>query len=1280
MKRRLLALTLIATIAVATLWGNQFVGRILDQKLAPLLSEALELPVTLGPLKVNLLTLGASSPSLVMGEASSPSIVVKDVQVELSWTSLLRGEIRLDHVRAADLMVNISRWPGNDNPWPTDYLFLDQWLPNSIQVQTARYVPADGSDYPVTDAGWERHLTGAVSFNWAQQHQADKITINGKLHSLEDLLTLTHFKLQATLSGTDISPNNNHLQLSIESEGSGYTINSTLQASSLQFDITASNITSWEWPAISKTTLENLTLEDLPQLSKRYSGSNQDFDIEVFLASSVPRLDLPDHQGELAITRVYFGDQYATDNSIKFHTTASGIKLEELTSHGPAGHLTAAGKIVQADTGWHFDGQATIAANSPENSIGEALLKSDWHWHSGNIKITGAGQTWGELLDSSEGKIELAGNHDATVKTPVAVSALLGRGQDAFALEDIKVDLGDSHITGRISLPGGQQRRLKMELEADQLNLDFLFQDSDKEPGIGIAVPTFLSKYPGLDLDWKFKLGHTQLPGIRLASAEATLLRDDKGGHISLSATGLKKGILGAKLQWQTPPHKPDNVTLAINMQDLALGQLFQQRQGLFNAHSTGTIQFTSQGTDVARIFEAMKGHAELTLDLRRDDDWQRPANPEELFSFSGDARLVVEKEQILGVKISKLHIAAIEQDVTGDVSIVVGRQPWLSADLQSHKINITHLQSLLPKSEAQADQAGILGSIRNLGTFQLRFTADELIFSGAEFSDVLVDVSSSVDLMEIKHLDFSLENGTVTSSAKLSWQGDEAVFSSHGEAHDLVLDPFFQRFSVASAVPLQGSFEISGRGGSIVEIGTHLSGKVDLKAVDTATSPDKRRELQLTLTRVADGVEAEVESLVIGRSVLKGSVRYTSPDARPPLLEIDLAGGDLFLNRWEDAKPDATAKQSDTGSLMSRTAEASSNLVHDVLTAPVKLLEDADSGTATSAVKTSDRIISAQPLQLDFLKQHDLRIRGKLDSLNSRVLVARNIEFDITNIDANFSGRIQAPYVNGGSIDTAFAYDLEQTPPPAALTATIIAVHDAPDQTTNSRTGFLSFTSQGASPAQLAENLNGQIYVEIGRGPLNYGGIAFLTADVARSMFRTLIPGAAKQTPEMQCAVTFAIFKDGTGVTPYGYAAQTRSANLLGRIEADLAAETIRIEFNSRSREGVGLSLGNMFSNSIRIEGPLNKPSVVPNTKAILWRGWAAFATAGLSMIGEGMLNRSLTSRDPCGDIQKEIRKEVCGGTSAAAASALVCPPADPLPEVSPQDTNQVDQAGASK
>jgi hypothetical protein len=83
------------------------------------------------------------------------------------------------------------------------------------------------------------------------------------------------------------------------------------------------------------------------------------------------------------------------------------------------------------------------------------------------------------------------------------------------------------------------------------------------------------------------------------------------------------------------------------------------------------------------------------------------------------------------------------------------------------------------------------------------------------------------------------------------------------------------------------------------------------------------------------------------------------------------------------------------------------------------------------------------------------------------------------------------------------------------------------------------------------------------------------------------------------------------------------------------------------------------VFSNTVRIKGPLTDPEIVPHTTSILWRGWAAFMTAGLSVVGESVIKRALSSEDPCRAIKKQIHKDVCGTEQAVAASPLACPPA---------------------
>ena len=188
-------------------------------------------------------------------------------------------------------------------------------------------------------------------------------------------------------------------------------------------------------------------------------------------------------------------------------------------------------------------------------------------------------------------------------------------------------------------------------------------------------------------------------------------------------------------------------------------------------------------------------------------------------------------------------------------------------------------------------------------------------------------------------------------------------------------------------------------------------------------------------------------------------------------------------------------------------------------------------------------------------------------------------------------------------------------------------------------------------------------MYLELGAGPIDYKNLTLLTADVATSAFQTLIPGMEKKQPELDCAVALAIFKDGIGTTPYGYAARTQDANLIGKVDINLKKELLHMSFSSSNRKGVGLSVGSVFSNTVEIEGPLTDPSVVPNTTGLLWRGWAAVMTGGLSVLGESVFKRVLASDNPCKSVQHHIHKKFCGTPEAAGVSTMVCP-ATPDPQ----------------
>ena len=145
MKRLIIpGLVLLALLALFQ-WGNSILEHTLDTELPKLLTRELGIPVTLAPTRTRITTLTVQSPKLIMGEPANPALVATGVTVSLDWADLLSGEIRLRRAGGDTLMVKPSLWPGNDDPWPADYRFLDPYLPDQLELDSASYVDADGN-------------------------------------------------------------------------------------------------------------------------------------------------------------------------------------------------------------------------------------------------------------------------------------------------------------------------------------------------------------------------------------------------------------------------------------------------------------------------------------------------------------------------------------------------------------------------------------------------------------------------------------------------------------------------------------------------------------------------------------------------------------------------------------------------------------------------------------------------------------------------------------------------------------------------------------------------------------------------------------------------------------------------------------------------------------------------------------------------------------------------------------------------------------------------------
>jgi len=1253
-KRLIFASFFLVTIVVLAIWGDRILSRTLDAELGPLLTRELGLPVQFAPIKARIFSLRARSSKLIMGDPENPAVVATGVEVSLAWSDLLNREIRLVHVSTTDLMVRPSNWPGSGKPLPNDYRFLDPWIPKTLQFETGRYIAATGDNYPLKQVRWQRKPEGGATVNWSEDRAGGEVALRAELKSLEALLRLAPVELDLKIAVSGKQNSGIALQAGLKpGEASGYTLDTHVQAAGINAHIVATHKTPWQLPDHSDTKIDKVEVNKLLDLISDYTTSAPSTEPETLLANTLPDLSLPGHQGHVAIEELRIKDETGKDTVFDFTMSEQGLNISSITSNGPTGVLQGHFDIVSSKEGWQLSLAADINARDAGESIAAQYLNTDWLWRAGHTRLDGKGDTWGTLLYSLEGEFTLAGAHRSEVVTPVKIAAQLDNNPGEFTLDHMEIELGEGRITGTAALTGIKQRKLNVDIKGEQLNLDFLFADEDTAPLPGMAIPKYLNIFPGIEVDWKLAIKGLQASGISLSQAEITLQRASGQGLLTVFADGVTGGKL--ELQLEASRHAgntPGDVTLAAKLTRMDIPQFFQQKT-LFHSRSTGTISFEGHGQGLDEVFKAMQGKARLAVDYRRDNDWKRASNAEEQLSFSGDAALEIKGDRILGLQIGQLDIDSFQQDVTGSVSIIAGRTPWLIADLDADKLNIDGLLALMPESSVQADQSDLLASLKKLGAMRVSLDARSVILMDLPMSNMTLEVSSAPDTFTIDQLDFTADGSHLESNGEISWKGNHAAFKAAAGVTNFDLDRFLIATPSVEHVPVSGSVNLQSEGRQFSELLANLSGQVNLHAsqAQTPSSLKSRRNLVMKVKRIVDGMHADISTLQLGSNELSGSVRYHK--TTPPLLEVEISGGSLSLLPWEESQARPQTKdpvKKGESATITAAAKDSADFVGKALLSPIRFF----SGPAEAA--PGKKYFSVKPLPFEILKKSNAKINGRMSSLTSSAGALQDMSFSGKLNDGLLSIQASAVVNKGkGKIDATV--NANTNPPSAKVTGSFDGVYSSTGEDNTPRSGFFFLTGLGRSPAALAATLNGTAYLEVGRGPFDYHRLSLLNADIASSMFRTLIPGIEDHESELECAVTLATFKDGTGITPYGFAARTNSANLIGHIEVDLKKEMMQLKFDSRSREGVGISLGSIFSNTVQVKGPLTDLHIVPNTTAIIWRGWAAVMTAGLSVVGESVYKRALASADPCKSIKKEIKKELCTTTQPAASSPLVCP-----------------------
>ena len=1252
MKRNTVIVIILLTVISLTILGDRILARILDQELPPLLTRELGLPVHLDPLKANIFSLTATTPRLVMGPADTPAVVATQVEVSLNWSDLLRGEIRLITARGEDLTLQLSNWPTSGDPWPTDYSFLDPWLPNELYLAQGRYLDKADSPYPVQQALWQRGPEGA-SVAWQEERLGSQIQMNAKLDSLARLLQLQAIKLDLdiTKDGKPESTIAIKSSLSPAAQG-GYELDLTTTAAGAEAHTSAGNNTPWELPSFSTTTVNLLQIEDVKALVSVYRENAQPLggDAKNFKAP-LPQPYLPEHSGTVTIADIRFRDELGKDTRFDFTTDASSVKVRNLSSNGPRGVLQGSFDMDVSPDGWKVDLDAVMQAADADKTLAPDYTNADWIWQTGHARVLGQGAHWQELLGSLEGDIDLKGYHRGKIHTPVSISALLDKMTGDFALDKLEVKLGEGVITGKVRLVEKDRPLLTAKLQGENLDLGFLFEDDAAPTEPGVTIPEYLGFLPSLDIDGSVEVSGLTTPAFQLASTGIALDRTPQGGSLTVTAAGVQGGSLELEMVVDATDGLSRKVDLKTKLVDMDLSELFQQDMRLYS-RSTGEINFSGTGSGITNMFNTMRGKARLSTDFRRDNNWDRKQVKEETLEIVADAGLIIEGRQIVGLELDNVDIDSIKQNVSARLTMRADTQPWLTADVVAEKLDIDGLVDLLPETTEEADRTDLLPFLKELGNAKLSLKAQALQYSQQELQDLTLIVSSEKDKFVIDKLDFTLEGNPLTSDGGLTWQEQTAALTANIKVSNFDIDRFLIPTRKTESVPVSGKINLESEGESFVQLLSNVTGRVSLAGAEQGAGvpADKQRRVEINAKRKRDGIHADVSEFVWGQNSFKGSLLYRQ-GARPSF-DVSIDSGTLNLEPWEKALDEQEpAKVAKDGSLLGSTAKTSAKLVNDILSAPLRMFSgprEADPGK---------KLFDNDPLPFETLQGYDARIEGRLTRLVSRTGNIAGVHVDGGIEKGKLSLKARADSFNGGPGNIQIDLDTLATPATVTFLLNFEDILTADGKPTFPRSGFINLSSTGHTTSQLAAMLNGEIYLELGEGPFEYTSVSLFTADLATRVATTLIPGIEKSQPMLECGIVLGTFEDGVGDTPVGYTLRTERANLIGRMNVDLKKETMELAVDSRSREGVGLAVGNVFSNTIRIRGPLTDPDIVPHTTGILWRGWAAFMTAGLSVVGESVLKRAMAAENPCKSIKKDIRKEVCGTGRALAQSPLVCP-----------------------
>jgi len=302
--------------------------------------------------------------------------------------------------------------------------------------------------------------------------------------------------------------------------------------------------------------------------------------------------------------------------------------------------------------------------------------------------------------------------------------------------------------------------------------------------------------------------------------------------------------------------------------------------------------------------------------------------------------------------------------------------------------------------------------------------------------------------------------------------------------------------------------------------------------------------------------------------------------------------------------------------------------------------------GASSGSAKPPVRVFATEPLELSALRQMDAGIVWSVKRFAMPDLQLSNIELTLSLERGVLKLVPFKAVVAGGTLSTKLSLNAGKSPASLDVSVSgrrimadqLLAMGAGRNDSSLMQGGRLdidaTFAARGASVAGLMAQSNGRIKLQMGEGKIKSTALDVVGGDMLMSLADKLNPFSEKtEYMELKCGVVHFRVQDGMMLTEDGIAFETARVNILSEGPINLHDESINLSFGTEPREGIGLNLSNMV-NVVKLGGTLAEPGLVVDagkTGMAAARTAGALMTGGLSLLGEGLINRATADSSPC-------------------------------------------------